>query len=129
MNVDQKIYEELAALGFEPQVFESGETVAGHQSVVAFPYTVPTGRFRGKEFTVGVSTRCEAVGYPEIPPHWIFISPSITDTHDGGNHGTVRFGDREWVALSRPPGPFWDQVDEKGMRAYLDHLNRVWHRI
>ena len=129
VNVDQRISQELTALGFEPTVLETGETVAGRQSVVAFLYPVPVGRFRGNRFMVGVSTRCEAVGYPEVPPHWIFISPPITDTHDGANHGLLQFGDREWVALSRPPGAFWDRVDQKGMGAYLDHLKRVWRGI
>ena len=128
MDVDQRIHQELAALGFEPTVVE-GETIVGQQRVVAFPYDVPVGRFRGKQYVVGLSTQCEAVGYPEVPPHWIFISPPIEDTHDGANHGITTFGGREWVALSRPPGAFWDRVGDKGMRAYLEHLNKVWHQI
>ena len=128
MKTDERIREELVALGLRPQV-EDGETVAGSERVVTFLYKVQTGRFRGREFMVGLSTRCEAVGYPEVPPHWIFISPPIVDTQDGPNHGVTTFADREWVALSRPPGAFWDRVAHKGMKAYMDHLNKVWHRL
>lgn len=129
MHVHERIQQELLALGFDPRVVESRDSVAGDQQVVAFVYNVPVGRFRGEQFMVGVSTRCEAVGYPEVPPHWIFISPPIADTHDGANHGVAKFDGRDWVMLSRPPGAFWDRVGQKGMRAYIDHLNKVWRQI
>lgn len=128
MNVDQRIRQELEDLGYQPEVVE-GDTIGGHQRIVVFDYDVPVGRFRGSRLKVGISTQCEAVGYPEIPPHWIFISPPITDIRDGANHGLNNFGGRDWVALSRPPGEFWDRVANKTMRAYLLHLNKVWRQI
>lgn len=128
MSVDGKIVAELQALGYTPEVVE-GETVAGNQRVVTFNYAIPVGRFRGETRTVGVSTQCEAVGYPETPPHWIFISPPITDTRDGANHGVGNFGGRDWVALSRPPGAFWDRAEHKEMSTYMEHLLRVWKQI
>jgi len=78
---------------------------------------------------MGISTQCEALGYPELPPHWLFISPPITDTRDGLNHGLNSFGGNEWVALSRPPGPFWDKLHRKNMKAYMEHIARVWKHI
>ena len=128
MNVEQRIHDELLTLGLQPKLVE-GETPGGHQRVVIFPYGVPTGRFRGQKLMVGLSTQCEAVGYPEVPPHWIFLNPPVLDTRDGPNHGVFTLGDREWVALSRPPGAFWDQVRHKGMKAYTEHLNKVLHQI
>ena len=128
MNVDQRIRQELVDLGYRPDVVDA-DTVAGQQRVVTFDCTVPVGRFRGQRLRVGISTQCEAVGYPETPPHWIFISPPITDTQDGANHGLCTFDGRDWVALSRPPGEFWDKAANKGMHAYLEHLSKVWRQI
>ena len=128
MSVDQRIRQELEDLGYKPEVVE-GDTAGGYQKIVIFDYHVPVGRFRGKNCRVGISTQCEAVGYPEVPPHWIFISPPITDIRDGASHGLNSFGGREWVALSRPPGTFWDRASKKGMHAYLEHLNKVWRQI
>ena len=128
MDVDLHIRQELEDLGYKPEVVE-GETAGGHQKVVTFDYDVPVGRFRGCRYRVGISTLCEAVGYPEVPPHWIFINPPIADTRDGANHGLNTFDSREWLALSRPPGAFWDRVGHKGMKAYMEHLRKVWRQI
>ena len=134
MSVDLRIADELKTLGYRPQIVE-GDTPNGRQKVVTFPYRIHTGRFKGKTRTVGVSTYCEAVGYPEVPPHWVFVSPPIVDTQDGANHGVFEFdggGDSDeakWVALSRPPGAFWDKAGHKGMKAYLEHLSKVFARI
>lgn len=127
-DVEQRIKTELEALGFNPHVIDA-TTAAGLQRIVSFEYRVPTGRFKSQLYTVGISTRCEAVGYPEVPPHWIFVNPPILDTRDGPNHGVNTFAGRCWVALSRPPGTFWDQIGNKGMKAYMEHLSRVWKRI
>lgn len=124
----QRIRDELVALGYPADVVE-GDTSGGPQKVVVFTYPVRTGRFRGNTFKMGISTQCEGLGYPELPPHWLFISPPITDTRDGGNHGLNSFGGENWVALSRPPGPFWDKLPHKCMKAYMEHVSRVWKYI
>ena len=126
--VDEQIKSELEDLGYETDI-EEGDSAAGRQRVVTFEYRVPTGRFKGQTYAVGISTQCEAVGYPDVPPHWIFVSPPLEDTGDGSNHGIYTLGGKEWTLLSRPPGQFWDRVRDKGMRAYMDHLARVWKRI
>lgn len=128
MDADQQIVSELQGLGYRPRVVD-GNAPSGRQKVVIFSYRIHAGRFKGETRTVGISTECETVGYPEVPPHWIFISPPITDTRDGANHGVNSFAGREWVVLSRPPGGFWDRVQRKGMRAYLEHLSKVCARI
>lgn len=127
-GVHRRIREELIALGYQPEVVE-GDTSAGPQKIVVFQYRVRSGRFRGETYLMGISTQCEAAGYPELPPHWVFISPPITDTRDGNNHGLNTFGGRDWVALSRPPGAFWDRLANKSMQAYMEHISRVWKQI
>lgn len=127
-SIHQQIRDELLDLGYPSEVVE-GDTSAGSQKIVVFKYIVRSGRFKGDEYTMGISTQCEAVGYPEVPPHWIFISPPIKDTRDGGNHGLNNFGGRNWVALSRPPGSFWDKLHKKSMKGYMEHVSRVWKHI
>ena len=127
-HVHERIREELEALGYPSRVV-TGDTSGGLQTVVVFQYRVPTGRFKGSRCMMGISTQCEAVGYPEIPPHWLFISPPITDTRDGTNHGLNKFGGMDWVALSRPPGAFWDKLGTKNMKGYMEHVARVWKHI
>ena len=128
MNVSTLIAAELKDLGLQPEIVEC-TTPAGEETAVIFPYRIGTGRFKGETRNFGVSTRCEAVDYPEVPPHWIFISPPITDTQDGPNHGICSFAGMNWVVLSRPPGAFWDRIDKKDMRAYLEHLSIVCAHI
>ena len=97
--------------------------------VVSFPYIVETGSYKGQQVTLGISMQ-GSESYPEYPPHWIHISPSIDDGKGGA---VVKYSDangREWVALSRPPGEIWDQLLTKHMRAYLDeHLRRFWNGV
>lgn len=127
-GIDDRIKKELQELGFEPGVVE-GPTPSGTQRIVTFDYPVPTGRFKGRTYAVGISTQCEAVGYPEVPPHWIFVSPPLPETKDGPNHGLYSLGGRQWVALSRPPGAFWDRIAKKDMKAYMEHVTKVWKNI
>ena len=48
---------------------------------------------------------------------------------DDANHGIYGFAGKEWGTLSRPPGAFWDKVQQKKMRAYLEHPSNVWYQI
>ena len=128
MGVDHQISDELEGMGYQPQIVV-GDTPNGRKKVATFPYRVQVGRFKGMERNVGISTQCEALGYPELPPHWILANPPILDTKNGANHGIYKFAGKEWVALSRPPGAFWDRIQQKGMRAYLEHLSNVWYQI
>ena len=128
MSVDHRIAAELEALGYKPEIVEC-DMPEGEDKAVIFPYRISAGRFKGETRTIGVTTRCEGVGYPEVPPHWIFISPPITDPRDGPHNGTGSFAGKNWVLLSRPPGAFWDRVRHKNMKAYLEHLSKVCARI
>lgn len=124
----QRIRDELAALGYSVTLAD-GEVSGERHAIAVFDYHVRNGRFGGEKYKIGISTQGEALGYPELPPHWIFISPPITDTRDGPNHGLNSFDGHTWVALSRPPGPFWDTLPRKHMKAYMEHVARVWKHI
>ena len=52
-----------------------------HGTAVSFDYTIETGSHMGRQVTVGVSF--QEGGYPDYPPHWIHVSPPITDGKAG----------------------------------------------
>lgn len=119
-----RIKAELEGLGYATSVFDSP-----HGRVVSFRYTIETGSRKGKKVWVGVSFQ-GSEGYPEYPPHWLHASPPIDDGQ-GGVVETYRDAQqREWVAMSRPPGDIWDRLPTKHMRVYInEHLRRVWNNV
>lgn len=111
------------SLGYQPSVFDSSQG-----RVVAFDYVIEAGSHKGEQVIVGVSF--QESGYPEYPPHWVHVTPPISD----GKGGVVqRYSDengRPWIAMSRPPGDLWDRLPTKHMDAYVrEHLRRLWKDI
>jgi len=116
----RKVQAELKSIGYATSVFESP-----HGQVVTFDYRIEAGSHRGKQVTVGVSF--QESDYPEYPPHWVHVTPPISD----GKGGVVQeYSDekgRTWLAMSRPPGDIWDQLPTKHMDVYIsEHLRRIW---
>lgn len=122
-NID-RIQAELESLGYQTSLFDSPQG-----RVVSFPYTVETGSHKGQRVILGISMQGHEP-YPEYPPHWIHLTPPIDDGK-GGSVATYRdANEREWFAMSRPPGDMWDQLPTKHMNAYLsEHLRRFWNSI
>ena len=118
----RQVSAELKSLGYEPFEFDWQ-----NGRVVAFQYTIEAGSNSGTTVLVGLSFQEE--GYPEYPPHWVHVSPPIADHHGGG--GSYRTGDgKKWLAMSRAPGPMWDQLLHKDMGAYIsEHLRRIWREV
>ena len=117
------IERELGSLGFETSTFDSSQGV-----VVCFPYRIETGSHKGESVLVGVSFQEE--GYPEYPPHWIHVSPPIDDERGGSVQTYSDAQDRQWLAMSRPPGPLWDELPTKHMHAFVnEHLRRIWSDV
>lgn len=116
----EKIRQELSDCGMDTYVV-SGAPV----ETVAFTYEPRKGRYAGRSFDVGFSL--QEVDYPEFPPHWIHVTPPIEERH---GHPGMDYRDaqgRHWVAFSRPPADFWDNLPKKNMANYLTlHLRRFW---
>ena len=121
-NSVDRVQGELESLGFRTQQFDSPQG-----RVVSFSYTIETGSHKGTQIEVGISFQEE--GYPEYPPHWIHVSPPIHD----GQAGVVQEYESQgqvWIAMSRPPGDFWDTLPTKHMAAYIgEHLRRIWKDV
>ena len=111
---------ELEALGYRTALIDTPR-----RTVVSFDYVIEAGARKGTEITVGVGFQEDA--YPEYPPHWVCVTPPLSD----GKGGAVEeFRDglgRAWIAMSRPPGDLWDLLPTKHMDAYIkEHLRRIW---
>ena len=117
-----KIRDELQGCDLDAYVVEGADV-----EVVAFPYVPDNGRYAGRAFDVGLSL--QEADYPEFAPHWIHVTPPIEEKH--GNPG-MAYDDargRHWVAFSRPPADFWDNLprEMKNMSCFLDmHMRRFW---
>ena len=95
------------------------------EEIIAFPYTPKNGRYAGREFCVGLSF--QEVDYPEYAPHWIHVSPEIEEKHGPAGKRYQDSIGRIWVAFSRPPSDFWDDLPQKNMLNYVNlHLSRFW---
>ena len=113
---------ELEFLGYETQTFNTRIGV-----VVAFNYTIETGSHKGTTVLVGVSFQEE--DYPEYPPHWIHVCPPIADGR-GGSVRTYEMAGCQWLAMSRPPGRFWDQLRTRHMSTYIsEHIRKIWKDV
>ena len=123
-NNISRIQAELKGLGYETFIFDSP-----YGKVVSFLHAIEIGSHKGQEIRVGVSFQ-GSEEYPEYPPHWVHATPPINDGR-GGVVQTYRDDQqREWVAMSRPPGDIWDKLPTKHMKVYIDeHLRRIWNDI
>ena len=124
MGAIDVVQRELRDLELRPEVID----FPGFGRVVVFDYAVPTGRYRGHTFRVGVAFQEE--GYPAYPPHFILIAdlPHAYLT----KYATHRYDGREWSVFSAPPGDFWDRLApaDKNMKTYVHrHLLRLWHQM
>lgn len=123
MGAIEVVERELRDLGFPSETVVFPEFNFG--KVAIFHYPVGTGRYRGRTFRVGVGFQEE--GYPEYPPHFVFVAelPHANIT----KWATHRRECQEWSVFSLPPSDFWDQLapTEKNMKTYVrQHLARVW---
>lgn len=115
-----QVQQELQECGLATYIVEGV-----NDDIVAFSYEVPTGRYRGKSVDIGLSL--QEVNYPEYPPHWIHVTPTIEDKMGRPGKQYTDSSGRLWVAFSRPPSDFWDRAPTKHMSVYLgEHLRRFW---
>lgn len=127
-----KIQAQLRDLGYEDARIEHHG--GNYPEVVVFTYRVGGGRFDAREFQFGISMGNMNEGFPEYPPHFLHTNPPIESPRDGSVHSIYELpghdgATRRWSAFSRPPGPFWDRLPTKTLRAYFDHVRRFWTHV
>ena len=119
----KKIQAELRSISYESFVQDTP-----HGEAVVFDYIIETGSHSGERVMIGLSF--QEIDYPEYPPHWIHISPPIDDQLGGSMGRYTDDKNRDWLAMSRPPGRVWDNLPTKHMRHYIEeHLRRIWRNI
>ena len=115
-----RVQAELEALGYPTSVIDTPR-----RPVVSFGYVIETGSQKGTEVTVGLGFQEDA--YPEYPPHWVCVTPPLSDGRGGAVEEFLDGQGRPWIAMSRPPGDLWDMLPTKHMDAYIkEHLRRIW---
>ena len=67
-----RVQAELEAIGYSTTVFDTPR-----RTVVSFDYVIESGARKGMEVTVGLGFQEE--GYPEYPPHWVCVTPPLSD--------------------------------------------------
>ena len=118
--------ESLVDQGFDPK------QVPGHADHIYFDYTVPTGKFKGKEVRIGLAV---PDNFPLLPPPGPNISPPIHPYgstavgHPLGNISDATgtpFGKvgGEWQYWSRPH-QYWGKT-KKNAAAYMSHIWQLW---
>jgi hypothetical protein len=95
---------------------------------IAFPFTVPVGRFAGTTITLAIRINGSMPMHPPTGPH---ISPRLLPLHPGndlphpagGVHESRDLGDN-WQYWSRPFKD-WDKTD-RSAKTYMAHINNLF---
>jgi hypothetical protein len=92
---------------------------------LAFPYTVPVGRFAGKEIRLGFVV---ADDFPQNPPSGPHVAPRLLPLQSGGQHpsGSIQtspFGE-DWEYWSRPFQK-WADTD-RTVRIYMAFIRLLF---
>ena len=128
---------EVVALGYQPSPFTAPQQ-QGSADGVQFEYRVQDGSHAGELVTLAVAVHESEGEWPEVAPHWVYISPPddvLAEQVKGSQSpGAVEnyecANGQVWMAISAPPSDFWDKIDTpngKNMKIYLDrHIRRIW---
>jgi hypothetical protein len=112
----------LTQMGYTPRELGPGR--------VAINYTIPAGRFAGKEialaFKVGNDFPANPPGGPVVSPRLLPIHPKNDPHPDGGVHEAPEFG-AEWEYWSRPHNT-WPKTD-RSVKAYMLHVQSLFATI
>ena len=128
---------ELKRLGYDPISFTAPKEQGGSIGV-QFTYRIPAGSRNGETITLALALHENEGQWPEVAPHWVYISPRddvLAEMVRGStSQGVVSYhhdsNGLEWMAISAPPSDFWDTIDTadgKNIGTYLDrHIRRIW---
>ena len=128
---------DLAELNCQPKPFKASENQGGADGV-RFDYQIEDGSRAGETVTLGLALHPDEGEWPEVAPHWLYLSPPdnvLAELVKGSTSSGVvdHYEDEEgtaWMVISAPPADFWDQIEApetKSMRTYLDrHIRRIW---
>ena len=112
----------LTALGYAPKELARGR--------VTIDYTILSGRFAGKQITLGLRVNddfpANPPGGPLVSPRLLPINPATVPHPDGGVHEANEFG-ADWQYWSRPHAA-WPTTD-RTVRTYMLHIQSLFATI
>ncbi len=133
----ERMAAELFGLRYRPGPFTAPEQQGGADGV-RFEYRIKDGSRAGETVTLAVAVHENEGKWPEVAPHWVYISPpdavlaeQVRGARPPGVVETYPCAEgRHWMVISAPPNDFWDRIDTpngKNMSVYLDrHIRRIW---
>ena len=133
----ERMTAELVELGYRTGPFTAPQEQGGADGV-RFEYRIEDGSRGGDTVTVAVAVHENEGKWPEVAPHWVYLSPPddvLAEQVKGSKPpGAVEKYEFDkglaWMAISAPPSDFWDQIDKpdgKNMKIYLArHIRRIW---
>ena len=126
MTPAELICQELGEMDLSPRIVSNGGFI--QNIAIEIRYRIPNGRLKNQ--TIRLAIGFQEDGYPEYPPHFIYMvslpNPKLPV------HSSFEYDGVQWVAFSVPPSDFWDSIplEEKNMRTYMNrHLLRFWEQI
>ncbi len=132
----ERMAEDLRGLGYDPVLFSTPKGDG-----VKFEYRIGDGSREGEVVMLGMAMRDRDGEWPEIPPHWVLVSPPDEALEalvkGAAKPGVARRHDEEdgtaWLIISAPPNDFWDGIEAvngKCMETYMTrHVRRLWRQI
>ncbi len=132
----ERMTKELAEANYQPSPFIAPSQQGGADGV-RFEYRIKDGSRAGDTVTLAIAVHENEGEWPEIAPHWLYVSPpdtvlveQVKGAYPPGAVEIYRCSEgQDWMAVSAPPD-FWDQIDTpdgKNIRTYLDrHIRRIW---
>lgn len=108
----------------ERQLHELGYTTERPaRGMVAFPFTISHGKFRGQQVHIAL----DAINFPNVPPHGPYFKPQlIRECRQPHPLGGIHYQNKpsiEWEHWSRPI-PNWDKTD-KTMKTYIAYIRTL----
>lgn len=133
----ERMAAELVKLHYEPSPFTASQQQGGADGV-RFEYRIEDGSRAGEVVTLALAVHEKEGEWPEVAPHWVYISPpdtvlaeQVRGSRSPGAVESYQDADGYWMVISTPPSDFWDQIDAsngKNMKTYLDrHIRRIWN--
>jgi hypothetical protein len=113
----------LEALGYKPTL------LANTTDHVVFDYEIPTGKYAGRTFRLGVAVPGD---FPLSSPGGLHVSPRIHPNKGGQTHPTDGILDSDFQSKAGGEWHYWSRpfkewgTTKKTVASYMGHVLKLW---